>query len=107
MLFRSETNTYALRIGHAPLDPLVLLFAIYDYRDRFSPGATAVEIPTLCHEENSPGRVFDLRPTRLRALLDRLHRGGHLTIERQADLDQVMLPDGASAISGLERYYAS
>jgi hypothetical protein len=102
-----ETNTYALRIGHAPLDPLILLFAIYDYRDRFSSGATAVEIPTLCRAENSPGRVFDLRQSRLRELLDRLHRGGHLTIERQADLDQVTLPDDGSALSALEAYYGS
>ncbi len=102
-----DTNTYALRIGHAPLDPLILLFAIYDYRDRFSSGATAVEIPTLWRAENSPGRVFDLRPSRLRELLDRLHRGGHLTIERQADLDQVTLPDDGSALSALEAYYGS
>jgi hypothetical protein len=102
-----EANTYALRIGHAPLDPLILLFAIYDYRDRFSPGATAVEIPPLCQAENSPGRVFDLRQSRLREILDRLHRGGHLTIERQADLDQVTLPDGGSALSALEAYYGS
>jgi hypothetical protein len=102
-----ETNTYALRIGHAPLDPLILLFAIYDYRDRFSSGATAVEIPTLWRAENGPGRVFDLRQSRLREILDRLHRGGHLTIERQADLDQVTLPDGGSALLALEAYYGS
>jgi hypothetical protein len=102
-----DTNTYALRIGHAPLDPLILLFAIYDYAERFSPGATALEIPALRHAENSPGRVFDLTEAKLRNLLDRLHRAGHLTIERQADLDQVTLSDQASPISALERYYGS
>jgi hypothetical protein len=102
-----DTNTYALRIGHAPLDPLILLFAIYDYGERFSPGATALEIPTLLHAENSPGRVFDLTEGKLRDLLDRLHRAGHLTIERQADLDQVTLSDQASPISALEHYYGA
>jgi hypothetical protein len=102
-----DTNTYALRVGHAPLDPLILLFAIYDYRDRFSLGATAMEIPTLCHGENGPGRVFHLTDTKLRALLDRLHSAGHLRIERQADLDQITLSDQAAPISALERYYGS
>ena len=102
-----DTNTYALRIGHAPLDPLILLFAIYDYGERFSPGATALEIPTLLHAENGPGRVFDLTEGKLRDLLDRLHRAGHLTIERQADLDQVTLSDQGSPISALEHYYGA
>ena len=100
-----DTNAYALRIGHAPLDSLILLFAVYDYRDRFHPGATAVEIPTLCRAENSPGRVFDLTEAKVREHLDRLHQAGHLTIERQADLDQVTLKDNVSAVSALERYY--
>jgi hypothetical protein len=102
-----DTYTYTLRMGHAPLDPLILLFAIYDYAERFSPGATALEIPALCQAENSPGCVFDLTEAKLRNLLDRLHRAGHLTIERQADLDQVTLSDQASPISALERYYGS
>lgn len=102
-----DTNTYALRIGHAPLDPLILLFGIYDYGERFSPGATALEIPTLLHAENGPGRVFNLTEGKLRDLLDRLHRAGHLTIERQADLDQVTLSDQASPISALEHYYGA
>ena len=100
-----DTNTYALRMGHAPLEPLILLFAIHDYAERFSPGATALEIPTLCRAENGPGRVFDLTEAKLRNLLDRLHRAGHVTIERQADLDQVTLSDQASPISALEQYY--
>jgi len=99
-------STYTLALNHAPLDPVILLFAIYDYRDRFSLGATAVEIPTLWRAENSPGRVFDLSEAGLRQLLNRLHNQGELTIERRADLDQVQLSSDGSAIAALEKYYA-
>jgi hypothetical protein len=102
-----EPNIYTLTRRHAPLDPWILLFAIYDFRDRFTPGATAVEIPVLWGTENSPGRVFHLSQTRLRELLNVLHRRGVLTIERQAGLDQVALVSDFSPYDALEYYYAS
>jgi len=101
-----SASVYNLALSQAPLDPQILLFAIYDYRDRFSPGSTAVEIPTLWRTENSPGRVFALSETGLRQLLNRLHNQGELIIERRADLDQVQLRQDGSAMVALEKYYA-
>lgn len=100
-----EGNQYRIRRSHAPIDPLIFLFSIYDFRNRFLPGDTAIEIPTLQNAENSPGRVFHLSGSTLRTLLDRLHQANYITIESQADLDQISLPEIYSALKSLERYY--
>lgn len=100
-----DGNQYGIRRSHAPIPPLIFLFSIYDFRNRFLPGDTAIEISTLQNAENSPGRVFHLSVSTLRTLLDRLHQANYITIESQADLDQISLPETYSALKSLQRYY--
>lgn len=106
MIDTLDTNKYKKRIKHAPVEGEILLFTIYDFRNRFLTGDTAVEIPTLIEEENSPGRVLDLQGGKLRDSLNQLHNEGHISMERQYDLDQIILSEDYSALKVLQRYYA-
>lgn len=101
-----EDDQYRLKLAHAPIDPLIFLFTIFDYRNRFLTGDIAIETPALIEEENSPGRVLDLQGSKFRDLLNQLHKGGYISIERQHDLDQIILSENYSALQALQRYYA-
>jgi hypothetical protein len=86
-----------------PVPDLIVAAAVVIFRDRISPQATAVDIPTLCAAENSIGRVFVLPETTVRETLERLHRRSVLTLESRADLDQVRLPTSSFFLCTLGR----
>ena len=99
------------RTGHfvkgTPVDipAKAFLFCILNYRDRFSPGSTAINVEDLCLAENSPGRVLNLPEYELRQLLDELHNIGIIRLEKFANLDQVRLSDILTQQSTLSLIY--
>ena len=88
-LRQTDDGTYALTDSPAPVPPGAFLAILLIYRDRFQPGASGLEAPTVCTADHSPGRLLHLGEARVRALLNELHEAGRLTIEAKANLDQV------------------
>ena len=96
---------YQLRNSSALVPPLIFMCTLITYRDHFAPGASGLEIGTMCSADNSPGRLLNLREAQVRDLLDQLHRTDLLTIESRADLDQVRFGQELTVTQVLSRYY--
>lgn len=84
-----NNNVYRVNRSVMPVPPLILLATTLVFRDRFMPGASSVEIPTLAYEEHSPGRIMRQNELNIRRGLNTLHEADWLSIESKADLDQV------------------
>lgn len=96
---------YRLADRSAPVPDDVLLALALSYRDRAWPGSTGLEIPDLCHGDNSPGRLLNLGESALRESLEALHRRGLLGIESRANLDQIRFRPELSSLDALAGYY--
>ncbi len=117
--FRSYTDYRFSRLGYlvladggyrladrpAPVPEDVLLALALRYRDRAWPGSTGLEIPDLCHGDNSPGRLLNLGESALRESLESLHRRGLVGIESRANLDQIRFRPEFSSLDVLAGYY--
>ena len=68
---------------------LAFMFCLLNYRDRFSPGSTALSILEVYQKECSPGRVLGLEEYQVRFTLEGLHSAGLIQLEKFANLDQV------------------
>jgi hypothetical protein len=101
----ADPNAYTLTDNPAPIPPLVFLATLLVYRDRFQPGATGLEVGTICHADNSPGRLLNRDETEVRALLDELHTAGALTLETRANLDQVRFKPDETWLDVMQTYY--
>ncbi len=84
---------------------LAFLFCLLYYRDKYSPGSTAVNIENVCLAENSPGSVLNLPEYQVRSILGDLHNAGLVRLEQLANLDQVRLSDSLTQEFVLERIY--
>ena len=104
-LRQTDAGTYALTDSPAPVPPGAFLAILLIYRDRFQPGASGLEAPTVCTADHSPGRLLHLSEARVRALLNELHETGCLTIEAQANLDQVRFRPGQTWVEAMQAYY--
>ena len=104
-LRRTDEGTYALTDSPAPVPPGAFLAILLIYRDRFQPGASGLEVPTLCTADHSPGRLLHLGEARVRALLNELHEAGRLTIEAKANLDQVRFRPGQTWVEAMQAHY--
>jgi len=100
-------GAYSLTDSPTPLPPGAFLAILLLYRDRFQPGASGLEVPAICTADHSPGRLLHLGETQVRALLDKLHEAGQLTIEAKANLDQVRFRPGQSWLTAMQSYYES
>jgi hypothetical protein len=84
---------------------LVFLFCLLYYRDKYSPGSSAINTEDACLAEYSPGRVLNLPEYQVRTILGNLHNAGLVRLEQLANLDQVRLSDSTTQESVLERIY--
>lgn len=100
-----EENVYAVTRDVTLVPPLILLATALIYRDRFWPGSSGIEIPTLVYADHSPGRIMRQRELYLRQALDELHEAGYLTIESKANLDQVRFRTGRTWLDAVRAYY--
>ncbi|GAP21868.1 DUF4007 family protein [Leptolinea tardivitalis] len=84
---------------------LAFLFCLLYYRDKYSPGSSAVNTEDVCLAENSPGRVINLPEYQVRTILGNLHNAGLVRLEQLANLDQVRLSDTLTQEDVLGRIY--
>ena len=84
---------------------LCILASCYLYRDRYASGATALEIPDLSKDENSPGRVFHISEYKLRLTFDRLHAKRYISVESRANLDQIRFLSNKRWVDIIKLFY--
>ena len=84
---------------------LAFLFCLLYYRDKYSPGSSAVNTEDICLAENSPGRVINLPEYQVRTILGNLHDAGLIRLEQLANLDQVRLSDTLTQENVFQRIY--
>ncbi len=104
-LRQTDDGTYALTDSPAPVPSGAFLAILLIYRDRFQPGASGLEVPTICTADHSPGRLLHLGEAQVRALLNELHEAGRLTIEAKANLDQIRFRPGHTWLDAMQAYY--
>lgn len=98
-------TVYAVTRDVTLVPPRILLATALVYRDRFWPGSSGIEIPTLVYADHSPGRIMRQRELYLRQALDELHDADQLTIESKANLDQVRFRTGMTWLDAVQAYY--
>jgi len=106
-LYKTDNGTYTLTHSPAPVPLGAFLAILLLYRDRFQPGASGLEVPAMCTADHSPGRLLHLGEAQVRALLDKLHEAGQLTIEARANLDQVRFRPDQTWLGAMQSYYES
>lgn len=84
---------------------LAFLFCLLYYRDKYSPGSSAMNIEDICLAENSPGRVNNLPEYQIRTILGNLHDAGLVRIEKFANLDQIRFSETVTQESVLHLIY--
>jgi hypothetical protein len=84
---------------------LAFLFCLLYYRDKYSPGSSAMNTEDVCLAENSPGRVLNLAEYQVRTILGNLHNASLVRLEQLANLDQVRLNDAVTQNIVLQRIY--
>jgi len=89
----------------APIHPLIFLSTMMVFRDRFHPGATALDVSEIVAGENSPGRLLFLNELDVRRHLDWLHEKGWVNIESRANLDQVRFRQDISWMKAALLYF--
>jgi len=104
ILSEKETGKYQ-KTTPVDVPPLAFLYCILLFRERFSPGSSALSVQNLCYAENSPGRVCFLDEFQVRRLLESLHDAGQIRLEQFANLDQVRLANELTLDTVLERIY--
>jgi len=104
-LRQTDEGAYALTDSPATVPSRAFLATLLIYRDRFLPGASGLEVPTICTADHSPGRLLHLDELRVRALLNQLHEAGQLAIEAKADLDQIRFHPGQTWLTVMQTYY--
>ena len=104
-LLELEGSGHFVRGNIVEIPSLVFLFCLLSYRDRYSPGSSAINVDDICLAENSPGRVFNIPEYQVRALLSEAHANGSIRLEKFANLDQVRFPETLALSSILEQIY--
>lgn len=105
-LIEKDSKRYVI-IRNQEIPPMIILAAIIWYKEKYYPGATAVDIQELCINKNSPGRIFILDEYEFRSRLENLKNEGLINIESRADLDQIRIKDGQTFEKTVESYYKS
>ena len=104
-LREARHNVYAVTRHVALVPPLILLATSLIYRDRLWPGSSGIEIPTLIYADHSPGRIMRQSERTIRQALDELHETDRITIESQANLDQVRFRMKTTWLEAVQAYY--
>jgi len=106
-ILQQEGNGNFVRGNPIEIPGLAFLYCLLNFRDRFSPGASAMNVDDVCLAENSPGRVFNIPEYQVRNILGELHSSGQIRMEQFANLDQVRFPDTITQASVLSLLYGS
>lgn len=103
-LLETEDGHYTVH-RNSDIPDLILLCTIILYRDKYYPGATAVDICELCTANNSPGKIFILDEHIIRSKIESLKNTGIINIESRGDLDQIRFQEELDFEAILEKYY--
>ena len=104
-ILKLEKNDCYERTKPIAVPDEILMTAILLYKEKMFPNDVALEIKTLVHPKNSPGRLLFLDEFKLRESLERLRIAGYITIESFADLDQIKFTKTTDFLECLELYY--
>jgi hypothetical protein len=104
-ILQQEHNGDFIRGNPIEIPGLAFHYCLLNFRDRFSPGASAMNIDDICLAEDSPGRVFNIPEYQVRSILGELHSSGHIRMEQFANLDQVRISDTVTQSSILSLIY--
>jgi len=88
-----------------PIPDMVFLTMVAQFKERFHPGETALEIQRVVSDENSPGRVCFKTDEQVRECLESLRVSGRIYIESKADLDQLRFTVPSIPEALMEQYY--
>jgi hypothetical protein len=94
-----------IRTNPVEIPDSAFLYCLLRYRDKYSPGSSAMNTADVCLAENSPGRVFNLPEYQVITILGNLHNAGLVRLEQLANLDQVRLFDTITQDSVLQHIY--
>ena len=103
-LLVARDERYSL-LSPAPIPDIVFLVMVAQFKERFHPGETALEIQRVASDENSPGRVCFMEDEQVRESLERLRVSGRIYIESKADLDQLRFAVPSTPEALMEQYY--
>lgn len=87
------------------VDDAILLACIYQFREKFFKGATALSIRELVDRKNGVARIFTIDEYSFREALERMKNNGWITIEARGNLDQIRLQDGDRTLQSMTEYY--
>lgn len=104
-IFGGEGTGNFIKSNPLEIPDLAFLFCLIYYRDKYSPGSSAVNTQDVCLAENSPGRVINLPEYQVRTILGNLHNAGLVRLEQLANLDQVRLAEAITQENVLQRIY--
>lgn len=104
-ILEAESTGNFIKSNAVEVPDLAFLFCLLYFRDKYSPGSSAINVEDACIAENSPGRVLNLPEYQVRAILGNLHDAGLVRLEQLANLDQVRLSDTLMLEDVLGRIY--
>lgn len=104
-ILKEESGGHYLRETPVEIPPLAFLFCLLYYRDRFSPGSSAMNVEDVCLAENSPGKVLNIPEYQVRLILGLLHNSNVVRLEQFANLDQVRFPETITQASVFSLLY--
>jgi len=104
-ILEAEGTGNFIKSNPMEIPDLAFLFCLLYYRDKYSPGSSAVNTDDVCLAANSPGRVINLPEYQVRTILGNLHNAGLVRLEQLANLDQVRLSDTLTQENVLGRIY--
>ena len=94
-----------IRLSPIEVPALAFLFCTLHFRDKYSPGSSALNMEDICMAENSPGRVLNIPEYQVRSMLSDLHNAGLIRLEQFANLDQVRIPETTTQENILTQIY--
>jgi hypothetical protein len=105
LIQKGDLGIYQIFSNSGDIPILVWLSIILVYRDRYYPGASALEVPLLTNAHYSPGRVMMQNETRVRRALDELHDADLITVETRLGLDQIRFKREITWFSAIKNYF--
>lgn len=104
-IFGMEKAGNFIKSDPVEIPDLAFLFCLLYYRDKYSPGSSALNTEDICMAENSPGRVLNIPEYQVRTILGNLHNTSLVRLEQLANLDQVRFSDADKPNVILQRIY--
>jgi len=92
-ILQTESAGKFTRGNPEEIPAIAFLFSLLNYRDRFSPGSSAMNVDDVFLAENSPGSVFNIPDYQVRNILGDLHNSEYIRMEKFGNLDQVRFLD--------------